>query len=96
MLAAYRGSLAVRVLLLSAALPYFLASCVVPQATLLYWLANNGFYLAMQTALTNPKLAKAVGMPLLLVRPTSQDDIKGNYTDAYLCHTASDTLLADV
>lgn len=47
--------------------PMFLAAMVVPHSTVLYWLTNGLFGMGLQAALGHPKVAAAVGLPMLAV-----------------------------
>jgi hypothetical protein len=58
-------------------LPYFLAATSVPQAVGLYWLANTSAHYALQRFSSRPVVAKALGLPLLLVKPVSKQDAEG-------------------
>jgi hypothetical protein len=49
-----------------------------PQATLLYWLSNNAFYLGLQNALARPSVVKALGLPaVMLPHPKHDKDARG-------------------
>ena len=64
-------SVAARALLELGALPVFGAACLVPQATLLYWLPSSVFHLLVQRGLdSRPALAARLGVPLLALRPS--------------------------
>ena len=47
--------------------PLFLASLVVPHATVLYWLTNGAFGLGLQAALSQPAVAARLGLPMVTV-----------------------------
>jgi membrane protein insertase Oxa1/YidC/SpoIIIJ len=74
-------SRAARAALELASLPVFLTALAVPQATLLYWLPSSAVQLLAQRALdSKPKLASALGVPLLAMRaegPSARAEIKG-------------------
>jgi hypothetical protein len=58
---------------------YALAACTVaPQATLLYWLSNNAFFLGLQNALARPSVVKALNLPaVMLPHPKHDKDARG-------------------
>lgn len=61
-------------------LPVYVLSCLVPQATLLYWLGNSIFFTTMQAALNNTKVARAVGLPnMLLPTPRGAQEERGAF-----------------
>eukprot|EP00775_Hariotina_reticulata_P012990 gene12990-13119_t len=65
-----------RLFLDAGSLPYFMLSCVVPQATLLYWGANGTFYYGLNW-LQQSKYAKHLGLPsAMLPLPTSRKEEK--------------------
>lgn len=59
-------------------LPVFILSTMVPQATLLYWVGNSVFFLALQETLKQPKIARALGVPTaMLPVPRGPKEEKG-------------------
>lgn len=58
---------------------YAIVGCTAaPQATLLYWLSNNAFFLGMQNALARPSVVKALGLPaVMLPHPKHNKDARG-------------------
>jgi hypothetical protein len=58
-------------------LPFFLAACDMPQAVGLYWLANSSAHYMLQRVSSRPAVAKALGLPLLLVQPTTKKEAEG-------------------
>lgn len=58
-------------------LPFFVAACDMPQAVGLYWLANSSAHYMLQRVSSRPAVAKALGLPLLLVQPTTKKEAEG-------------------
>ncbi|KAI8473604.1 MAG: hypothetical protein J3K34DRAFT_518889 [Monoraphidium minutum] len=55
-------------------LPLFVAALLVPHATALYWLANGAFGLGLQAALSRPRVADALGLPMIAVHARGELD----------------------
>eukprot|EP00879_Flechtneria_rotunda_P009668 GHRR01010116.1.p1 GENE.GHRR01010116.1~~GHRR01010116.1.p1 ORF type:complete len:364 (+),score=124.25 GHRR01010116.1:183-1274(+) len=73
-----------KLLLDAGSLPYFVGSSLVPQATLLYWAGNTVFFYCLQAVLQSTMVAKAVGLPALLL-PTPQGLKEGRGADLGSC-----------
>jgi len=58
-------------------LPMFLVALLVPHATVLYWLTNGAFNMGLQAALGQPKVADALGLPMVAVHARGEQDIAG-------------------
>lgn len=59
-------------------LPYLCISTQMPQATLLYWLSNSAFFLGLQHALAQPRIAAALGLPaVMLPHPQHDKEARG-------------------
>jgi hypothetical protein len=61
----------------SMTLPLFLASLVVPHATVLYWLTNGVFGLGLQAALSRPSVAARLGLPMAAVHARGEAQAAG-------------------
>jgi hypothetical protein len=61
-------------------LPLFLASLVVPHATVLYWLSNGAFALGLQAALSRPAAAAALGLPMAAVHARGEAGAAGGWS----------------
>ena len=56
----------------------WIAATAAPQATLLYWLSNNTFYLGLQNTLARPSVVKALGLPaVMLPHPKHDKEARG-------------------
>ena len=79
--------------------PMFLAACVVPHATALYWLTNGAFGLGLQAALSRPKVAAALGLPMVAVHARGDKHAAGERRrrcglgSCDLCEQSSQTLV---
>jgi hypothetical protein len=68
----------VRLLLEAGVLPVFVFSSFVPQATLLYWASNSAFFLGLQHALGQSRIARAAGLPaVMLPQPRGKREAEG-------------------